>query len=312
MSAVAEGRRHIRPKRRPLDPDAPLDYHDFRIQRLIGSGGMGKVYAAVQKSLGKPVAIKALRKAWLSDLHAIERFVGEARTAAQLRHPNVVDVHGIGRLPGGGYFMVMDLVDGHDLAHVVRGALPSLSETARIVAAVAETIDHAHQRGVIHCDLKPGNVLIDRRGGVFVTDFGLARSIGCNSEAGDPEASAMTSGVGGTAAFMAPEQIDAALGTIGPWTDVYGLGGILYVLLVGHAPFESTSVGEVLKRVTSTIMSPAPNLLRSEVPGWLSEICLKCLRKDPHARFATAGEVANAIRDSAFILQVVRDATPSS
>jgi RNA polymerase sigma factor (sigma-70 family) len=264
--------REHRAKRRRIDPEAPLDYDDFRIKRLIGSGGMGKVYAAVQKSLGKPVAIKALRKAWLADRRAIERFVGEARTAARLRHPNVVDVHGVGRLPAGGYFMVMDLVEGHDLANVVQRALPSLIDAAAIVATVAETIEHAHLQGVVHCDLKPGNVLVDRHGRIFVTDFGLARSIGSESARHDPTASASSSCLGGTAAFMAPEQIDAAFGRIGPATDVHGLGGILYVLLVGHAPFEGASLRDVLGRVTSALMPPAPHALRPEVPDWLSEV----------------------------------------
>jgi len=285
------GLQQRRSQRRRFDPEAPLDYHDFRIQRLIGTGGMGKVYAALQKSLDKPVAIKALKKMWLGVTSAIERFVGEARTAARLRHPNIVDVHGIGRLPGGGYFMVMDLVEGHDLGRIVRTFPPAVAEAAAIVATVADAIDHAHQRGVIHCDLKPGNVLVDERGRVFVTDFGLARSI-------DPgtQSTTTTSHIAGTVAFMAPEQIDASFGEIGPWTDVYGLGGILYVLLVGRPPLVGASHAELLSQVTSMVAPPEPRSLRPEIPAWLSEVCRRCLLKDPRARLGTAREVADALR----------------
>jgi serine/threonine protein kinase len=277
-----------RPRRPRFDPQAPLDYADFKIRRLIGTGGMGKVYAALQKSLEKPVAIKALHKVWLDDPRAIERFVGEARTAARLRHPNIVDVHGIGRLPGGGYFMVMDLVEGRDLARLVTGSPPSSEEAAAIVATVADTIDHAHQLGVIHCDLKPGNVLIDNECRVFVNDFGLARSIEGGSSSADH--------VAGTAAFMAPEQFDASFGDIGPSSDVYGLGGILYVLLVGHPPFTAARATDIFTQVTSAAAPPDPCALRPEIPIWLSEICRRCLMKAPPDRFATAREVAEALR----------------
>jgi RNA polymerase sigma factor (sigma-70 family) len=265
-----------------------LRFDDYLLQRLIGAGGMGKAYAAVQKRSNKPVAVKVLHKARLADPHAVARFVEESHVVARLRHPNIVAVHGLGRLPDGGYFMVFDLIEGQDLMRVTRQRHLPPEEVRTIMLSVADAIEHAHLQGVIHCDLKPSNVLVDDQGRISVADFGLARV----SESGR-DASADREYIAGTAGFMAPEQADSRFGPIDVRTDVYGLGGLLYCLLTGRAPFEGRTVDEIFRQLTSpTALPPRPSQLQPETPADLSDICMRCLNKQPERRFASAGQVA--------------------
>jgi tRNA A-37 threonylcarbamoyl transferase component Bud32 len=271
-----------------VDPQAPLFHADYHLERLIGSGGMCKVYAATQKSLGKRVCVKALRKRSRRDTRAVARFLQEANLVARLRHPQIVAIHGLGRLPDNGYFMVMDWVDGHDLAHECHvGPMPP-ARAAGLVASIAAVIDYVHRRGVLHCDLKPANVLINRDETPLVTDFGLARFL---TEAYGDE-SLVADYIAGTAAFMAPEQANARHGPLGTWTDVYGLGALLYALLTGRPPVAGHLWTEVIDEVASAKVPAAPHELRPEVPQSLSDICLTCLHKEPSHRFATAATLA--------------------
>src|SRR5262249_5410508 len=210
----------------PLDPDAPLRESDFQLVRLLGTGGMGEVYDAIQKSLRKRVALKLIKREALDSPSRVRRFFAEARALARLRHPHIVGVHGIGRMDDGRYFLVMDLVEGGTtLSALVKDGLVPFDRAAGLVATVAEAIDHAHSRGVIHRDLKPTNVLLDADGSPHVTDFGLAKIF----DAADPE-NPQTSAdqILGTPHYMTPEQADPARGPITPRTDVYALGGLFY------------------------------------------------------------------------------------
>ena len=144
---------------------------------MIGAGRMGKVYKAWQHSASRPVAVKFLRKSLMRHPRVVERFVEESRIVTRLRHPNIVGVLGLGRTPGGSYFIVMDLVNGPNLDEVARGRVSSVGEAVRWMIETCAALEHAHARGVIHCDLKPANLLIDEPGSVRVTDFGLARSL---------------------------------------------------------------------------------------------------------------------------------------
>ncbi len=182
-----------------IDLQMPLFHGDYHLQRLIGSGGMCKAYAATQRSLGKLVCVKALRKRSRHDPRTVSRFLQEARVVTRLRHPQIVAIHGLGRLPDGGYFMVMDWIDGHDLAHECRDVLMSPSKATRLVASLADVLDYVHQRGVVHCDLKPANVLLDQNERPFLTDFGLARVLAREPRGNSNHADY----VAGTAAFMA-------------------------------------------------------------------------------------------------------------
>jgi serine/threonine protein kinase len=240
------------------DPAMPLAHADYHLHQLIGSGGMSKVYVATHRPTGRRVAVKVLRKRLRDRPHLVELFLREAQIVARFSHPNIVPVHGLGRLPDGGYFLVMDFIDGCDLAQLARRETITSQRAASIVATVADAIAHAHEHGVIHRDLKPGNVLIDQTGKIFVTDFGFAQL-----HTGESTSHAIV----GTVGFMAPEQVDPTLGPIGPHTDVYGLGALLRVLLAENAPQE------------------------------LGAICEKCLADDWQHRYATARQVADALRE---------------
>ncbi len=198
-----------------------LAYGDVVLLRQLGQGGMGKVYRATWRGSDVPVAVKLLRKPLRSHETAAARFREEAALLARLRHPGIVALHGVGLLPDGGHFLVMDLVEGSDLARQPR---PPVAEALRWVAEAAEAIEYAHGMGVVHCDLKPSNLLLRGDGHVLVSDFGLARSLA----GGDAPR-------GGTAGFMAPEQFDPE-GRVSPRTDVYGLGAVLHALLPERSP----------------------------------------------------------------------------
>jgi DNA-directed RNA polymerase specialized sigma24 family protein len=200
--------------------DAPLRYGDYVLEKLLGAGGMGKVFRAREKASGKIVAIKALHKARQSEARAVARFVQEAQILARLRHDNIVGVQGLGRFPSGGYFLVMDYIEGIDLQTRLReGPLPP-GEALRIVKKVALAIAYAHEHGVVHCDLKPANVLLGEDGRVLVADFGFAYLV-ASSHSGI--------GVGGTAGYVAPEILFARAAPT-PAADVYALGKLLWAL----------------------------------------------------------------------------------
>jgi eukaryotic-like serine/threonine-protein kinase len=272
----------------PSDSAAPLRHADYHLQALVGSGGTSKVYVATERSTGRRVAVKVLRKLLRGRPDMIGRFVQEAGIVARIAHPHIVPVHGLGRLPDGGYFMVMDYVAGADLAQICRKEPVEAKQAARIVATVAEPVQHAHDNGVIHRDLKPGNVLIDLGGEIFVTDFGFAWL------EGDPQPLRDT--IAGTVGFMAPEQIDRRWGEIGPHTDVHGLGALLFMLLSGAPPYP----GKAYSEINSCAVAADELLLDAigpPVPNELRTICKRCLAKSPTQRFATARAVADALHE---------------
>ncbi|MCE9544233.1 MAG: serine/threonine protein kinase [Planctomycetia bacterium] len=283
------------------DPRAPLPFADYVLEQHLGTGGMGKVYRALQRSLGRQVAIKALLKSRQDDALAVEQFLQEGRIVGQLRHPNIVGVHGLGRFPSGGYFLAMDWIEGHDLATALQAGPAAIAEAVRITADVARAVEHAHQHGVIHCDLKPANVLLDRTGHVFVTDFGLARLIGSGRLAG--ATGDASHDVGGTPAFMAPELLEAEAPEPAVAVDIYGIGGILYALLTGHAPFVMpvelagpvADTDNLLSRLRAAMPVPPPTTWRADIPAPLAAVCGKCLSENPAERYATAEEVVQAL-----------------
>src|SRR5262249_36022419 len=181
----------------------------------------------------------------------VQRFLGEARTIAKMRHPNIVGIHGLGRAPGGAYFIVMELVAGPDLALLSRSRLISAQEAIPWAVETCNALEHAHAMGIIHCDLKPANLLLDGDGRIRVTDFGLARSLS--------EDTPWTAEIEGTAPFMAPEQASRCWGPIDERTDVYGIGAILYTLLTGRPPCVGRRLPEILADVirAAPVISPA-------------------------------------------------------
>ncbi|MBI3854021.1 MAG: protein kinase [Verrucomicrobia bacterium] len=260
---------------------------DYELLEEVARGGMGVVFRARQSSLGREVAVKVLRDAWLATPIQVKRFRAEAANAAKLKHPNIVPVHEVGEQSGQHYF-AMDLIKGTNLAELTRdGPLPP-RRGAELVEKVAEAVQHAHQEGVLHRDLKPSNVLLDAQGEPQVTDFGLARPMD------DDSSLTLTGQVLGTPGYIAPEQAKGG-GTVGPAADVYGLGALLFHLLTGRAPFVGASAAETLTQVLQ--QEPlSPRLLNPAVPMDLAAVCGKCLAKLAGQRYASARELAEDLR----------------
>ena len=270
------------------DPGPLLSHKDFSLQRMIGAGCMGKVYQAWQHSASRLVAVKYLRKSLLHQPQLVKRFICESRIVAGCPHWNIVGVHGLGRTAGGSYFIVMDLVQGPNLADLGKRRVISIHEAVRWVIETCSALEHAHSRGVIHCDLKPANLLIDENGSIRVTDFGLARSLSGETP--------WAAEVEGTGPFMAPEQISRAWGAIDTRTDVYGAGAVLFTLLTGRPPWIGRRLPDILADVTSATPVIAPGQIRPELPESLSDLCRKCQNAEaPNDRYSTLGDVRSAL-----------------
>jgi eukaryotic-like serine/threonine-protein kinase len=254
---------------------------------MIGAGRMGKVYQAQRVSDGRTVAVKFLRKSLLRESWLVERFINEARTIAKLDHPHIVGTHGLGKTPSGSYFIVMDLVAGPNLDQIVKARSIAVSEAVRWTIQLCEALEHSHAQRVVHCDLKPANLLLDEDSRLCVTDFGLARSL--------TEHTPGTADIEGTAPFMAPEQASRTWGTIGVLTDVYGIGAVLYTLLTGRPPWIGESVTGILAKVVSPTPVIPPTNFRADIPEPLDDLCRKCLWKAQEDRYPTVHDVRVAL-----------------
>jgi RNA polymerase sigma factor (sigma-70 family) len=270
---------------KPFQSEANLAWSDFNLHQQIGAGSTGKVYRATRLSNGGQVAVKFLRKSLVRHPAVVSRFLREAQTASELKHPGIVGMHGAGRTPGGGYFLVMELVSGCDLHRIHHMQAVEPATAARWIVEAARTLDFAHQRGIIHCDLKPSNLLLDSQGRVLITDFGLATRL-ADSEPGL---------LAGTPAFMAPEQVDSVWGTVGPATDVWGLGTVLYTLLFRRPPHVGRNAADVLARVVSGQPVEFPAESAHALASPLIDILKHCLAKSQSQRFQTGGELADAL-----------------
>jgi eukaryotic-like serine/threonine-protein kinase len=254
----------------------------YEILEEIARGGMGVVYRARQIELDRIVAVKTIGAGVLAGDEAITRFQQEATMAASLNHPNIVAIHEVGQFQGQHYF-AMEYVAGPTLAQVVKeGPLPA-KRAATYLLAVGQAVEYAHGRGLLHRDLKPSNILLDQHDRPRVTDFGLAKRLNADQEI------TLSGQVLGTPAFTAPEQAGRKAATIGPWSDVYGLGAVLYHLITARPPFTGESATEILAQVIES--EPiAPRLLHPALDRDLETICLKCLEKDPARRYGSAKE----------------------
>ena len=263
-------------------PDFKGGDSEFSGVEYIGQGGMGVVYKAYHKNFDHWVALKFISPSHVSSAADLERFRTEGQSMARLKHPNIVTVHETGEYQGRPYF-VMELVEGQSLRDRVDEFVDRPRDAAALVETLALAVHHAHQRRVLHNDLKPGNILLDSEGEPHITDFGLAKRF-------DKDASPSTTGaVEGTASYMSPEQADGR--DITTVSDVYALGAILYTLLTGGPPFRGDTVQETLRRVIKEPPQP-PHELNPIVEETLEAICLKCLSKDRSLRYASANELA--------------------
>ncbi len=264
----------------------------------LGAGGMGEVRRVRDPVLDRVLALKVLPLGRSGDLE--RRFVAEARICASLEHPAIVPVHELGWLPDGRAWFTMREVRGRTLGEVL-GDRPPLRRTLEQLARVAEAVAFAHSRGVVHRDLKPTNVMIGDYGEVFVVDWGIAKVVGgasgpTGAARGADPALTVDGSVLGTPVYMAPEQAFGDPDAIGPATDVWGLGAVLYEVLTGRPPLQGQDTYEVVARlsdprlVVRRVSTPVP------VDHALWEVCERCLRREPADRFAHAGLVADALR----------------
>jgi WD40 repeat protein/serine/threonine protein kinase len=289
---------------------APVSVGQYEILGEIGRGGMGVVYKARDRKLGRHVAVKMIRSAGHASPTEVARFLAEARAKARLNHPNVVPVYEIGeadRLP----YFVMALVDGGSLqARLAEGPLPAV-QAADLIRQVTLAIQHAHERGVLHRDLKPHNILLQYGGDIascengaagprgarapgpgqpvpMVSDFGVARLTG-------QDGLTATGDVLGTPGYMPPEQAGGLVQDVGPHSDVYSLGAVLYCLVTGRPPYQSATLVETLRLVQEQDPVP-PRRLNPAVPKDLESVCLKCLEKAPQRRYARAADLADDLK----------------
>src|SRR4026209_2889628 len=253
---------------------------DYELLEEVGRGGQGVVFRARQKSLNRTVALKVISLGqWASTAH-LKRFRREAEAAASLDHPSIVPIYEVGEREGACYFS-MKFVEGGQLDEVVRRAPISIRQAAELIAKVARTVHYAHQHGILHRDIKPGNILLDAKGEPHLTDFGLARLVETESSM------TRTLDVLGTPSYMAPEQATGNNAAVSSVTDVYGLGAVLYQLLTGQPPFAGGATYETIKLLLDT-EPKQPRLLNPKIDRDLSTICLKCLEKDPQRRYSSA------------------------
>src|SRR5829696_3048828 len=259
----------------------------YDVVRPLGSGGMGEVYLARDRVLGRDVALKVLRKQYAGDDEFAERFKREAMSAASLSHPNIVQVYDRGETEEGASYIAMEYVAGGTLKErIVREGPLEAAEAAGLAAQVAEALGAAHDRGMVHRDIKPQNVLLTARGGTKVADFGIAR-------AGSSATISRTGSVMGTAGYMSPEQ---ALGK--PATsksDLYSLGVVLYEALTGELPYTADNpIAVSMKHVNEPVRSPRE--IDPKIPEGIDAIVTKLMSKDPEARYADADELADDLR----------------
>ncbi len=262
-------------------------FGDYELLEEIARGGMGVVYKARQTSLNRIVAVKMILAGQLAGELEVKRFRTEAEAAANLQHPNIVAIHEVGQHEGQHYFS-MDFVDGNNLAELVReGPLPA-GKAAALVKTIAEAIHYAHQRGTLHRDLKPQNILIDANGQPRITDFGLAKLTQTGSGV------TQTGAVMGSPSYMPPEQAAGKQDQVGPASDVYSIGAILYELLTGRAPFRAETPLATMQQVLNG--EPIrPSKLNAKTPIDLQTICLKCLEKRPERRYPSAKGLAEEL-----------------
>jgi eukaryotic-like serine/threonine-protein kinase len=278
-------------------PGMPQHVGDYEILGVLGRGGMGVVYKAKQKRLNRIVALKMI----LGGLHAsdedLRRFRQEAEASARLQHPNIVQIHEIGEMDGKPYFS-LEYVDGGSLAGKMANEPQPAFAAAQLIEILARAMHYAHQRGIVHRDLKPANILLASAppegssaapvtsfGIPKITDFGLAKRM--DVDLGQTQSGAIL----GTPSYMAPEQAGGRVREIGPATDVYALGAILYDLLTGRPPFKANTLADTLRQV-QMVEPVSPGRLQPQVPRDLATICLKCLNKEPKKRYETGLDLA--------------------
>jgi TolB-like protein/tRNA A-37 threonylcarbamoyl transferase component Bud32 len=282
VAGVADPGHADKPPSQKATPAAELlgELGDYELLEEVGRGGQGVVFRARQKSLNRVVALKVIRLGqWASKVH-LKRFRLEAEAAARLEHPGIVPIHEVGERDGSCYFS-MKFVEGGQLDAVAKREPIPIRRAVELIVKVARTVHYAHEHGILHRDIKPGNILLDTKGEPHLTDFGLARLVESDSSV------THTLDVLGTPSYMAPEQAVGNNAAISSVTDVYGLGAVLYQLLTGQPPFAGGATYETIKLLLDS-EPKQPRVINPKIDRDLSTICLKCLEKHPTRRYSSA------------------------
>ena len=249
---------------------------------------MGVVFRARQAKFNREVALKMVLSGSLANTADLDRFRTEAEAAAKLRHPNIVGLYEFGAVDGN-HFFTMEFIRGRSLTQCVAQGVLLSKPAAHYLVQIARAMHYAHQQGILHRDLKPGNILIDAQDEVHITDFGLAKRL--NGDAGLTR----TGMILGTPSYMAPEQASGKIHELGPACDIYGMGEILYELLTGRPPFRAETPLDTVMQVLHNDPVP-PRLLNPKMDKDLETICLKCLEKDPRHRYVSAEALADDLQ----------------
>jgi serine/threonine protein kinase len=270
----------------PRPSNQPRKLGRYEVLEEVGHGGMGVVYRAWDSALHREIALKTIRAGLFADAEQVERFRREAQAAAQLDHPNILRILDVGEQDGQDYY-TMAFAEGGSLGERAAG-FREPAAAAQLIEKLARAVDYAHGKGIVHRDLKPANVLLDERGEPVISDFGLAKLLDANANA---DLLTLTGQVLGTPAYMAPEQALAGSGKVGPLSDVWALGVILYELVLGRRPF--TGKGPELTEQILSSDPPRPRKLARKLDPGLETVVLKCLQKEPARRYASAAALAD-------------------
>jgi serine/threonine protein kinase len=276
------------------DPLLGLSVGSYRIARKIGQGGMGQVYRAVQPAIGSRVAIKVLSQECAAQRELVERFFAEARAVNLIRHEHIVNVLDLALFPDGRPYIVMEYLEGRPLSTLIQEHGPAPIDVAcGILREVLSALEAAHAKGIVHRDLKPDNIFVSPAGHAKVLDFGIAK---LQPNVAEVQAGTRTGSLLGTPHYMSPEQ---ALGrSVDARSDLYSIGVILYETLTGRRPFDAPSLYELLRQQVE-VDPPAPSTLRPDLPAGMQAVIARALAKDPHRRYQSAREFAQAIEQGA-------------
>ncbi|MFN5466920.1 MAG: protein kinase domain-containing protein [Pirellulaceae bacterium] len=285
---------HDGPAQSPSTTSEPLNTHraprtiaSYTIEGILGRGGMGIVYRARQNKLGRPVALKMVLGGAHATEQALDRFIIEAKAVAHLQHPNIVQIFEVGEYDNLPFFS-LEFVNGSSLDRYLNGKPLSQDEAAKLMITLCEAMQYAHNNGILHRDLKPANVLLTKEGVPKITDFGLAKNL---EEQADESKSTSDGTIMGTPSYMSPEQARGAVHELGPATDQYSLGAMLYEFLTGRPPFLAPKPYETIMQVLRD-EPVSPRQMQPNVPIDLETICLKALQKEPEKRYPSCSALA--------------------